>query len=68
MSKAEYRRYFRIMKKYVELTVICKEIGVNCSNLSHFLNDETGGTDWIISLDKLEQLHIACKSRLIEIV
>lgn len=56
MTKAEYRRYFRMMKSYVKLTKFCELAGVHRSSFSQFLNDETGRNDWCISVQKLELL------------
>lgn len=56
MNKAEYRRYFRMMKPYVRLAVFCDLSGVSRSNFAHFLKDETGRSDWCISIEKLDKL------------
>lgn len=68
MNKAEYRQYFRMMQKYVKLTVICREAGIHVSNFSKFLKDETGRNDWCISIDKLNILRNACEDTLSKIV
>ena len=66
MQKCDFRSYFANVKKYVKLTPLCKEIGINQSALSRFLMGEA--YDYVISLDTLQRLYNHLQDTLLKIV
>lgn len=55
-TKSDYRSFFAKCKKYVKLSVLCNEIGVNQSALSRFMMDQA--YDYVMSLETLDRLYI----------
>lgn len=53
MNKADYRALFNDLKTYVKFNPFLKELRINQSNFSHFLN----GYNHCMSVETLEQLH-----------
>lgn len=60
MLKQDYRKYLLRMSKYVKLSVICIELGINQGNFSKFLH----GDDTQMKLENLEKI----RTRLHEII
>lgn len=60
MSKADYRALFKELKTYIKFNPFLKEMNINQSNFSHFLN----GYNHCMSVDTLEQLHSLILDRL----
>lgn len=60
MLKQDYRKYLLRMSKYVKLSVICIELGINQGNFSKFLH----GDDSQMKLENLEKI----RTRLHEII
>jgi len=52
-SKVFYREYFAEIKKYVKLSVICKEVGVPQNALSRFISRDMS----YLSLDSLKKVY-----------
>ena len=52
--KSTYRDRLRIMKKYIKLSVIAKEVGIPKNLLSLFMKFDA--YDYVLSVDKLEAL------------
>ena len=57
-SKNNYRDYFNTMKKYVKITKLAQEIGINNSTICLFMRHEEHNGQ--LSIDKLEKLRTYC--------
>lgn len=61
--KSEYRLWLRKMQDYVKITNLAVEYGLAKTTLSRFMQ----GSDWAISLDKLEEFKKFIKIKLIDL-
>ena len=66
MLKKDYRAFFAECKKYVKLTPICKECGINQSALSRFMMGQA--YDYVVSLESLQRLYAHLQEVLIKFV
>ncbi len=65
MNKAEYREYFAECKKMLKLNYFLKLCNISNSNFSYFL--KSSNYDFMISIEKLEQLEKCIDDELFKI-